>query len=78
MFNFDISVLVNSIGLVFDVLGAILIYKNTPKVSFDNFLYDTEVYEKMRITARKMNKRVRVGTLFLFTGFLIQLISNWI
>ncbi|PHS66980.1 MAG: hypothetical protein COB12_04780 [Flavobacterium sp.] len=78
VFNIETSVWINSIGLLIDIAGALLIYKNTPKVNFDSFYYDEEVHAKMRVTAKKMNDRVRLGTLLLFSGFIIQLLSNWL
>lgn len=73
----DISTIINSIGLLLDIIGVLIIYKNSPIVKAGTYFYEREHVEKMKIDAAKKNKLVRKGTFILFIGFIIQLVSNF-
>lgn len=76
-FNIDISFWLNSAGLLVDMVGVVIIYLNSPKEIGGTYLYDRETAKKMRRDAIRRNKCVRNGTLILFMGFCLQLVSNF-
>ena len=62
----------NLTGLVINMAGAYLMYRNAPPVNSQTFLYrDEEMKEKIKKDKHK-NKMSRNGMLLLFVGFLFQ------
>jgi hypothetical protein len=80
----ECSSIINSIGLLFDIGGAILIfiYGLAPhiKESMDGQLYmhSGEGVELERIKTKKFRILSYLGLTFLILGFLLQLVSNFI
>ena len=65
----------NLTGLVINMVGAYLMYRNAPPVNSQTFLYrDEEMKEKIKKDKHK-NKMSRNGMLLLFVGFLFQFIA---
>ena len=65
----------NLTGLVINMVGAYLMYRNAPPVNSQTFLYrDEEMKEKIKKDKHK-NKMSHNGMLLLFIGFLFQLIA---
>jgi hypothetical protein len=80
--------IINSVGLVFDIIGACLVawevvdkfygkqYEEAPLIangviSAPNKTFDFNKWE------HKKYKKMKVGLVFLFFGFLLQILSNW-
>ena len=65
----------NLTGLVINMVGAYLMYRNAPPVNSQTFLYrDEEMKEKIKKDKHK-NKMSHIGMLLLFIGFLFQFIA---
>ncbi|KQC33422.1 hypothetical protein AAU57_08905 [Nonlabens sp. YIK11] len=73
-----VSAMVNSIGLVFDIIGAMLIYFNSPISEGGSFLYSSDETARRIKKATKKNNLVKLGAGILLVGFIIQIISNWV
>ena len=74
----ELSNLINSIGLVTDIIGALLMFYYSPITTFYTHIYNFGEEEKLKEKANKINKYVKIGAYLLFTGFTLQLISNFI
>ncbi len=74
----DISTVVNSMGLFFDIVGALLMFFNSQPVNYDTLFRDRERLKQLRIRARKKNRNIRLGAFLLFIGFTLQIVSNFI
>ena len=62
-------------GLVINMIGAYLMYRNAPPVNSQTFLYlDKEMQEIIKKDKYK-NKMSRYGMLLLFIGFVFQFTS---
>ncbi len=73
-----IATCVNSIGLVFDIIGVVLLYiyiKPAPKVGA--YVMD-EPNEEEQAKQKKSEARSRFGLLLLIIGFSCQLASNYL
>lgn len=71
----DLNKLLNIIGLVINIAGALLMFINTPRVNFQVYLYNREEGPLLRDKEKRMNKRIKQGMLLLFIGFFLQLIA---
>jgi hypothetical protein len=69
-----IASIINSTGLVLDILGALLIFFNSPKLEATTFIGASSTDT---VTERK-NKIAKAGMGLIATGFILQLISNFI
>ena len=77
MFN---KTFVNSFGLLWDIVGASLIYKFGFPVKFDGHMY-VDVEEKGEKGIKTPKKYVylpKLGLLCLIIGFILQLLSNYL
>ena len=74
----DISLAINSIGLLLDIVGALLMFFNAQPVNYDVLFNDRERLKVLRSIARKKNRRIKLGALLLFIGFMLQLVSDWL
>jgi hypothetical protein len=74
----DISLIVNSIGLLLDVVGALLMFFNSQPVNFVVRFNDRAQNVQLMKIAKRKNQRIKLGAFLLFLGFILQLISNWI
>ena len=75
--TFTTPELINSIGLGLDILGAALIFFNSPKPSHSTVIYQNDELERL---ARKDNRKhnlAKAGLFILIMGFILQLISNF-
>ena len=87
----NISKIINSLGLIFDIVGAWLIaweiynkfldkkYKGGDGgvicCGLEPGTYETEGYKNWEILR---NKRMRFGLIILTLGFIFQILSNWL
>jgi len=74
----NISFIINSFGLLLDIVGALLMFYNSQAVSFQTFIYQQKELKELNVRAKKMNFRVKLGAFLMFTGFLLQLIASFI
>jgi len=65
----------NLIGLIINMVGAYLMYRNAPPVNSQTFLYRDEEMQKIIKRDKFKNKMSRNGMLLLFIGFLVQLVA---
>jgi hypothetical protein len=65
----------NLIGLIVNMAGAYLMYRNAPPVNSQTVLYRREEMQQIVKRDRFKNKMSRYGMLLLFIGFLFQLIA---
>jgi len=68
------ATLVNSAGLVIDIIGASMIFIYSPKLQHTAFIGERGDYEP---TERK-NKIAKRGMGLILLGFILQLISNFL
>lgn len=62
-------------GLLLDILGVIIMYLNSPKISFDTALYNQENHEALNKKARKNHRNTKIGLFIIGFGFTLQLIA---
>jgi hypothetical protein len=74
----DTSQIVNSVGLAIDIIGATIMFVNTPKVHHRTYLYTKSERRTLDAADERTNKSTQRGFAFLFVGFAIQLISNFL
>ena len=76
------ATILNSAGLVFDIIGALLIWKNglPPEISRDGTsnLVCQQTDESEKKKAKKMDTLSKIGALALAAGFGLQLLSNFL
>jgi len=65
----------NLIGLIINMVGAYLMYRNAPPVNSQTVLYRDEEMQKIIKRDKFKNKMSRNGMLLLFIGFLVQLVA---
>jgi len=65
----------NLAGLIINMVGAYLMYRNAPPVNSQTFLYRDEEMQQIIKRDKFKNKMSRYGMLMLFVGFLFQLIA---
>lgn len=63
------------LGLCIDIIGAFLIYLNSPKVRFGTYLYNQEELTKLEKKAARMHHFTQLGALLLAVGFLLQIVA---
>lgn len=68
----------NSTGLAFDIVGAALVFFNSPEMQSEIFTYNHSETEELERKDKKHINLARVGFAFLGFGFLLQLISNFL
>lgn len=73
-----IVLIINSVGLLFDIAGALLMYFNAQPVSYQTYLYRREELKLLASKAKKKNQRMKLGAILLFTGFMLQLLASWL
>ena len=76
------SSLINSAGLIFDIVGAITLWRyGLPEaISRDGLelVITSEVNEDEKTKAKKYDCWSKIGLLLLIAGFVLQLVSNFI
>jgi hypothetical protein len=65
----------NLTGLVINMVGAYLMYRNAPPVNSQTHLYRASELQQMAKKDNQKNKMSRYGMLILFIGFLFQFIA---
>lgn len=68
--------LINVVGLILDITGAVMIYLNTPHPSNQTWIYSSEEGKALYQQEKKERRRVKLGMILLGSGFLLQLIST--
>ena len=75
-------VIVNSVGLFFDIAGAILIFifGLPPKIDAEGqtYLITGEINKEEKARAKKYKIFGNIGLGFLLAGFILQFVSNFI
>lgn len=64
--------ILNLTGLGFNILGTLMIFIYTPIVSGQVYLFNKSEQEKIDKRARRKNRGIRFGMLFLCIGILLQ------
>lgn len=72
------SQILNSSGLIIDIIGIIIMFRNSPKVSFSNILYNYDESIELEKIAFKKNRNTKIGLGIIAFGFTLQLVSNFI
>jgi len=74
--------LINASGLIFDIIGILILWKfGLPKSisrTGAQFIITEETNEEEIAKAVKYDAFAKVGLVFIITGFILQLISNFI
>jgi len=73
-----ISLTINSIGLLLDIAGALLMYYNAQPINYSTYVYRDEELKVLALKAKKKNKRIKLGAILLFIGFMLQLFASWL
>ena len=80
--NLLTSVFVNSTGLIFDIVGALALWKFGLPEALDrggrDFITTRNVDQTAIAKAKSYDRFSKLGLFFLVAGFLLQLISNFI
>jgi uncharacterized protein YxeA len=63
------------LGLCIDIIGAFFIYLNSPKVSFETYLYNQEELTELEKKATRMHRMTQLGALLLVLGFALQILA---
>lgn len=74
----EITKIVNSCGLIIDLFRAILLFLNSPKISFDTYLYNESEEAELQKKANKKHILAKSGIGLLIIGFALQLLSNFL
>ncbi len=70
--------IVNSLGLILDIIGVLLVFIHSPILQSVTYMYSIERNEEFRKTDKKKNNRAKLGLILIIIGFLIQISSNFI
>lgn len=73
----SVSGFLNSIGLFLDILGALLIFFNSPEKTHVTLIHSDEETNRLERKAKRQVNYTKIGALILTFGFVLQLISNW-
>jgi hypothetical protein len=75
----DIKTSINSLGLLLTLLGAYVVYANSPlnEYAVDGGAPDTD-FNKIKLAAARKNSRMRYGVYAVLAGTLLQLVSNFV
>jgi rRNA processing protein Gar1 len=80
---------INSVGLTFDIIGAVMVayevvqqfkdqqYKDIPIQCSEVGIRPAKTVEFEKFELNKY-RHIKIGLLFLFIGFVFQILSNWI
>ncbi len=72
------SKILNSTGLAFDIIGAALVFFNSPEMQSQTYTFNESETEELEREDKKHINLARVGFAFLGLGFLLQLFSNFL
>lgn len=65
--------LLNSIGLFIDIVGVLLVFFNSPVVTYKTYIYKREEEDKFERKAVKKRNLSRIGIGLIGIGFMFQL-----
>jgi hypothetical protein len=65
----------NIAGLCINIIGALLIFFNTPLINYKTYLYNKSEEDGLNKKAKRKNDLARLGALLLVVGFALQLAS---
>ena len=65
-----------NIGLTLDIIGALLIFFDSPKVDYQTIIYNRHEKKPLKKKANRKNRLAKSGALILFFGFALQLLDN--
>ena len=71
----SLTSLLTNTGLILGIIGALMIFFSSPKVSYSITIHKDEEYKNLSEKANHKNKLAKFGALILFIGFLFQLIG---
>jgi len=71
----ELSTILTNIGLSLDIIGALMIFFGSPKISFATILHSDEENIRLGKIANRKNKLAKFGALILFVGFVMQFIA---
>lgn len=74
----DTSLMINSIGLIIDIIGAAIMFFNSQKVEYGSSFISNQRLQELSLKAKKKNKNASIGILLLLIGFILQLFAAWI
>lgn len=75
------SLVINSLGLIFDILGTILLFNYGLPSKFhesSGLLLESDLNDNEKKENKKINCFARLGLIFLILGFILQFISNFL
>lgn len=67
--------LLNLIGLIINMTGALIMFYNAPKVQSQTFLYTDKELQEIEKNDKRKNQLSRYGMLILFIGFIVQSVA---
>lgn len=67
-----------SIGLILDIIGVIIMYMNSPKVTYDNVVHNHSEYEELNRKARAKHRNTKLGLAILAVGFSLQFVAIYL
>lgn len=70
--------IINSIGLLMDIIGVLLVFLNSPIMQSVTYISSPEQNEVMRKRDRRKNISAKVGLTLIVLGFVVQISSNFI
>lgn len=76
LLNCCFKISMNSFGLILDLIGAMFIFLNSPKISYAVILRSDEETIQLEKKARSRVRMTKIGALLLVIGFSLQLFSN--
>lgn len=71
------STIVNSLGLAIDIVGAGLVFFNSPEKTHITYAYQHSELEALKIKTKRIRMFAQSGFALLAIGFLLQLTSNF-
>ena len=71
----SIITILNLAGLIIDIFGAFLMYRFTPAVNSQVYIYRQEEMKEIRRKDQSNQLMIRRGMLLLFIGFILQFIA---
>ena len=66
----------SNIGLVIDIIGAMLMFFGAEKVLYTVIVHKNEKYQSLAKKATRKNRMVKIGAVLLLIGFILQLVGN--
>ena len=67
--------LIGASGLILDIIGAVLIFFNSPQISHEVYIYNQEETDRLEKKARRNHLMTKIGLVLLIIGFVLQLLA---